>query len=352
MKKRSVVLAVVVFAAAGGAACAPESAASKATASTTTAPPALAPAPAPEIVNPRLLRRFQPFDAERGAVGGPIVALGKRLFFDPRMSAASDVSCNSCHDLGSFGVDRKRHSAGHRGHIGERNAPTVLNAAVSFAQFWDGRASTLEEQAKGPILDPREMAMVSPGAVVERLRAIPGYREPFRAAFPDASEPITFDNVARAIGAFERTLVTPGRWDRYLRGDKAALTEEEQKGLRTFLNVGCMVCHTGQLLGGSSFERVGALEPWPNQSDTGRMRVTRAEDDRMRFKVPSLRNVAETAPYFHDGSAETLEQAVTMMGWHQLGSELTREEVTSIVTWLRSLTSPLPAELVSPPTLP
>lgn len=348
MKKRSCSLAAGVFAAAV-AGCSPESAPAKASATNTTTHPASL--PAPEIVNPRLLRRFQPIDSER-APSGPTVALGKKLFFDPRMSAASDVSCNSCHDLASFGADRRRHSIGHRGQVGDRNAPTVLNASASFVQFWDGRASTVEEQAKGPILAPREMAMASPAAVVERVRSIPGYREQFRAAFPDAPEPITFDNVTRAIGAFERTLSTPGRWDRYLRGDKAALSEEEQKGLRTFLNVGCMVCHTGPLLGGASFERAGAIEPWPNQADLGRMKVTGAEGDRMRFKVPSLRNVAETAPYFHDGSAETLEQAVTMMGWHQLGLELTREETTSIATWLRSLTSAPAAELVAAPTLP
>lgn len=212
--------------------------------------------------------------------------------------------------------------------------------------------ATVEDQAKGPILNPDEMAMPSGDAVVARLQGIPGYVERFGRVFKDPAHPITFDRVGTAIGAFERRLSTPGRWDKYLEGDENALTLKEREGLRTFLNSGCMVCHTGPLLGGATFERVGVVEPWPNQKDPGRMKITASAADRMSFKVPSLRNVGETAPYFHDGSGATLEEAVKMMGRHQLGLELGADEVDSIATWLRSLTSDLPPDLSAKPALP
>jgi cytochrome c peroxidase len=233
-----------------------------------------------------------------------------------------------------------------------RNAPTVYNAAGSFVQFWDGRAPNVEEQAKGPLLNPTEMAFGDPEEVLRKLRSIAGYAPLFEKAFPNESGPMTFDNVGRAIGAFERGLVTTGRWDRYLAGEREALTRPEREGLRVFLNVGCMVCHTGQLLGGSMFEKVGVVEPWPNQSDRGRAAVTHATSDVMVFKVPTLRNVAETAPYFHDGSVARLEEAVRMMGRHQLGLELNDAEINAICTWLRSLTGEIPRAYVAKPKLP
>lgn len=299
------------------------------------------------VINPRLLRRFQPLPSEMGDAKNPVtvkkVELGRKLFHETRISLAGDLSCSSCHDLNKWGVDGKKTSVGHQGRTGNRNAPTVFNAAGHFAQFWDGRSGSIEDQAKGPILAAGEMAMPSGDEVVARLKATREYDVAFKEAFPDAADPITFDNVAAAIGAFERTLVTPGRWDRFLSGDADALTVVEKEGLKKFLNSGCMVCHTGAYLGGSMFERVGVVEPWPNQADEGRKAVTGVERDRMVFKVPSLRNVAKTGPYFHDGSAATLDDAVRMMGRHQLGIELTNDEVTSIVAWLGSLTGEAPA---------
>lgn len=308
-------------------------------------------------VNPRLLRRFQALPTTLEAQGKPaskeLVDLGRTLYFETRISKAGNLSCNSCHELSQYGVDNQKTSPGFGGAHGTRNSPTVYNAAGHFVQFWDGRAADVEAQAKGPILNPVEMAMSDAPAVVGTLKKIPGYVEMFSRAFPEQKDAISYDNVGTAIGAFERGLVTPGRWDKFLRGDKNALTAQERKGLKTFLNSGCMVCHTGAYLGGSMFERVGVVEPWPNQTDEGRAAITKASGDRMMFKVPSLRNVEKTAPYFHDGSATTLDEAVRMMGKHQLGLELSSEEIESIVTWLKSLTGELPpASYIAKPQLP
>lgn len=306
--------------------------------------------------NPRLLRRFAPLRERMDAASGPasdeLVALGRALYFDKRLSRNRDVSCNSCHKLDAYGVDGESTSPGDEGQRGGRNSPTVYNSAGYFAQFWDGRSPDVEQQAKGPILNPIEMAMPNEKAVVSRLQTIPGYVRAFERAFPKESSPVTYDNVGRAIGAFERGLTTPSRWDKYLRGDKAALDAAEVEGLKVFTNVGCMVCHTGELLGGNSYQRAGAVEPWPNQTDEGRAGVTKNAADRMMFKVPTLRNIAKTAPYFHDGSAKTLDVAVRMMGKHQLGLELEDGEVRSIVTWLGSLTGELPMAYIAPPVLP
>lgn len=320
------------------------------------ASPAPPPAAATIEINPRLLRRFQPLPESLESADHPAtqarIDLGRDLYYDKRLSKDADVSCNSCHDLADYGVDHQRFSLGHAGQRGSRNAPTVYNAAGFFAQFWDGRAPDVEEQAKGPVLNPVEMAMPDGAHVVAVLKAIPGYAKAFQRAFPDQSDPVTFDNVGSAIGAFERGLLTPGRWDDYLRGKTDALTADEKRGLKTFLDSGCMVCHTGVFLGGSMFERAGAVEPWPNQTDRGRQQVTKAAGDGMMFKVPTLRNVAKTAPYFHDGSAATLPEAVKMMGRYQLGLDLSDEEVGSIVTWLGALTGELPRAYAAPPVLP
>jgi cytochrome c peroxidase len=273
-------------------------------------------------------------DAAGGPASDELVALGRSLYFDKRLSRNRDVSCNSCHKLDAYGVDGEPTSPGDAGQRGGRNSPTVYNSAGFFAQFWDGRATDVEQQAKGPILNPIEMAMPNEKALVTRLQTIPGYVRAFERAFPKESTPITYDNVGRAIGAFERGLTTPSRWDAYLRGDKTALDAAELEGLKLFTNVGCMVCHTGELLGGNSYQRAGAVEPWPNQTDEGRAGVTKNAADRMMFKVPTLRNIAKTAPYFHDGSAKTLDVAVRMMGKHQLGLELEDGEVRSILSWL------------------
>lgn len=308
-------------------------------------------------VNPRLLRRFKPVRSsiERANEAPASVAqtdLGRMLFFDVRLSKSRDLSCSSCHRLDHFGVDNEPTSVGAKGARGRRNSPTVFHAAGHFTSFWDGRAGSIEEQAKAPILNPAEMAMTDAPTVVATLQKIPGYVTAFHAAFPDEAAPLSYNNVARAIGAFERKLITPSRWDKYLEGDHAALTEPELKGLKLFTDLGCMTCHTGEFVGGSMFQKVGVAVPWPNQADQGRFELTKQAADRMSFKVPSLRDVAKTAPYFHDGSAKTLEEAVTLMARHQIGEELSAEDVASIVVWLGSLTGELPTKYIERPTLP
>jgi cytochrome c peroxidase len=303
-------------------------------------------------VNPRLLRRFQPLEKETGSKDSALVDLGRMLFFDKRLSRDRDLSCNSCHPLDRHGVDNEPTSPGARGARGRRNSPTVYNAAGHIRAFWDGRAADLEEQAKGPIVNPTEMAMPDASSVESRLRAIPGYVRAFERAFPGEASPVTYDNLGKAVAAFERGLTTPSRWDRYLGGDESALTRREVAGLKVFTDVGCMTCHTGRYLGGSTFQKAGITKPWPNQRDQGRYEVTTIPSDRMMFKVPGLRNVAKTAPYFHDASAKTLEEAVTTMAKIQLGVDLTPEEVELIVAWLGSLTGDLPRDYIREPKLP
>jgi cytochrome c peroxidase len=270
------------------------------------------------------------------------------LYFDARLSRDHDLSCNSCHPLDRGGTDHASVSIGTDGQRGKRNAPTVFNSANQIAQFWDGRAPDLEHQAMGPMLDPAEMAMSNPAAVAATLRAVPGYVTAFGRAFP--GEPIDLPHATRAIATFERTLVTPSRWDRFLEGDRNALTRTEQVGLKLFADLGCVQCHTGELVGGAMFQKAGFINPWPNQIDQGRYEVTHVEADRMVFKVPSLRNVASTAPYFHDGSAATLRTAIVMMGRYQLGIELTPPEITAIEAWLDALDAA--PHQIDPPTLP
>jgi cytochrome c peroxidase len=306
--------------------------------------------------NPRLLRRFKParelIASASNRVTEAKVELGRMLFFEPRMSLRSDVSCESCHELARYGVDGRALSRGHEGLLGTRNAPSVYHAAASIAQFWDGRAATVEEQAAFPLLNPREMAMPTQSALVRRLESIPGYASAFERAFPDADPSLTFEHAAQAIGAFERHLTTRSRWDAYLEGDSTALSRAEIEGLKLFTSMGCLVCHTGELLGGNSYQKVGVALPWPHQSDPGRFAVTSDPADRMHFKVPTLRNVAMTAPYFHDGSITTLSEAVRVMGRFQLGVELPEDDVGAIVTWLSALTGELPSSYIQPPTLP
>lgn len=292
------------------------------------------------------------FPPPQGAIPSELVSLGQMLYFDPRLSKNQDLSCNTCHLLDKFGVDGAKVSTGHKGQKGGRNAPTVYNAAGHFVQFWDGRSPSIEHQATQPVQNPVEMAMPGEKAVAEVLESIPGYQAAFAKAFPQSRPAATLTNAGIAIGAFERKLATPGRWDKFLKGDGGALTQPEQDGFQKFVTTGCPTCHGGTLLGGNSYQKLGAVEPWPNQADTGRMSVTKAETDKMMFKVPSLRNIAETAPYFHDSSASTLEEAVTLMAKHQLGKVVTNEEVASIVTFLKALTGEIPEALTKKPELP
>jgi cytochrome c peroxidase len=268
------------------------------------------------------------------------VHLGKQLYLDPNLSESRQISCNSCHRLDRFGVDGEPTSPGHEGKRGDRNSPTTFNAALHFRQFWDGRAADVEEQALGPVLNPVEMAMASEDVVVSRLSESKEYRKLFKQAFPDEANPITFKNLGRAIGAFERQLVTPAPFDRYLRGDMDALSPEAKKGLQTFVTSGCIACHAGALLGGQMYQKLGLVVPYET-GDPGRYNVTKREEDRYFFKVPSLRNVEKTGPYFHDGSVESLESAVRLMGKHQLGRDLSEGDISDIIAFLHSLTGEL-----------
>ncbi|MBL0170916.1 MAG: c-type cytochrome [Gemmatimonadaceae bacterium] len=308
------------------------------------------------VLTPAALAVFAPLPAQLEVSGQPLsdakIALGRTLFYETLLSDGHDVSCNSCHALNGWGADGRKVSLGHDGRAGTRNAPTVYNAAGHFAQFWDGRASDVEAQAKGPILNPVEMGMLDSAAVLAHLRASKSYVAAFRAAFSGEAEPITYDNVGRAIGAFERKLVTPARWDRLLSGDSTALTAPEREGLQTFMAAGCQQCHNGAFVGGGLFQKAGLVAPWFAQGDSGRYQVTKDPKDLFVFKVPSLRNVDKTGPYFHDGSVASLEEAVRLMAHHQLGKELTPAQVTSIVTWLGTLTGEIPVNYIASPQRP
>jgi cytochrome c peroxidase len=302
------------------------------------------------------LQVFKTLPAVMESAGNPVteekVTLGRMLYYEPRLSKGHDISCNTCHLLNKYGVDEGPVSVGHKGQKGNRNAPTVYNAAGHFVQFWDGRAATIEDQAKGPVLNPVEMAMPNEKQALTVLKSIPEYVQLFQKAFPGEKDPVTYDNMAKAIGAFERKLVTASRWDKFLAGDQAALTDVEKAGLNNYLEAGCQTCHNGVYLGGSIFQKLGAVVPWENTSDLGRFAVTKQEPDKMMFKVPSLRNIEKTGPYYHDGSIRTLDEAVVQMGEHQLGKELKPEEIASIVTFLKALTGELPADYIKQPELP
>lgn len=277
--------------------------------------------------------------------------LGRMLFFEARLSKPQTISCNSCHDLQHYGVDGRRTALGFKGRQGRRNAPSVYNAASKFRQFWDGRSPNVEAQALGPIVSPAEMAS-TPQRVLATLRSMPEYVERFGQAFPGDPNPVSFANVGRAIGAFERRLVTTSRWDRFLKGERDALTAAEKQGMKVFYGVGCALCHFGPQVGAASFQKVGRIQAWPNQADQGRFELTGSEEDRMVFQVPSLRNVTHTAPYFHDGSAATLDEAIRMMGRYQLGTELATGDVAAIKVFLESLSGELPKDLIARPHLP
>jgi len=280
------------------------------------------------------------------------IALGRMLYYETRLSKNQQISCNTCHDLAKYGVDGEPTSEGHKAQRGDRNAPTVYNAAPQFAQFWDGRAPDVEAQAKGPVLNPIEMAMPSDKHVVAVLQSIPEYVAAFKRAFPDEKNPVTYDNMGKAIGAFERRLLTPARWDKFLQGDQAALAAEEKAGLIAFTGAGCQTCHAGSLLGGNLYQKIGALKPYPDASDPGRYKVTNNEGDRFLFKVPTLRNIEKTGPYFHNGKVVTLEQAVAQMADFQLGKQLSDAELKSVITFLKALTGDLPADYIKKPALP
>jgi len=271
----------------------------------------------------------------------PKVALGKRLFNEPKLSGNASVSCAHCHNLATGGVDRAVSSRGIDGKEGRINAPTVFNSSMNFRQFWDGRADSLEDQIDGPLNNPLEMGSSWPQAVTA-LSNDPQYKAEFAVVYRDG---ITPHNIKDAIATFERSLITPdSRFDRYLRGDHSAMNEEELAGLHLFKKIGCTSCHQGVNIGGNMFQKLGIMEDYfaargnISLADQGRFNVTQKEEDRYFFRVPSLRNVALTPPYLHDGSAKTLDQAVKIMGRYQLGKELDEPDTRKIVAFLRSLT--------------
>ena len=306
------------------------------------------------IIDRALLTAFKAlpsrFEDAKNPITSEKVELGRMLYFDARLSKNQDVSCNSCHDLNTFGVDNKPTSTGHKKQLGGRNSPTVYNAGGHSVQFWDGRAATLEDQAKGPILNPVEMAMPSAEHVVATLKTIPGYVTAFQKAFPGETDPVTYDNLAKSIGAFERQLVTPSRFDKFLGGDDKALSQAEKLGLQKFLAQGCQTCHSGPALGGS-LQKLGLVVPF-QAKDQGRFDLTKKESDRMIFRVPTLRNVAKTGPWFHDGSITELPTAVKLMAQHQFGKQLTDDDAKHIVAFLDSLTGELPKSYIAKPKLP
>lgn len=271
-------------------------------------------------------------------------ALGRQLFQDARLSANGAVSCVSCHDLASGGADSRAQSVGFSGELTGVNAPTVLNAALNFRQFWNGRADTLEAQVDAVIQNPVEMGSQWPD-VVAKLKQDASYKADFAAAYPDG---VTQANIQHAIASFERTLLTPNsRFDQYLNGDPNALSDAEKAGYARFKQFGCVACHQGVNVGGNMFQKFGVMGDYfknrgtPTEADLGRYLVTQNEEDKHVFKVPSLRNVALTAPYFHDGSAKTLEEAVDVMFKYQLGRGASAEDKASIVQFLHTLTGEL-----------
>jgi cytochrome c peroxidase len=277
------------------------------------------------------------------------VELGKKLYFDPRLSKSGFISCNSCHNLSMGGTDNLKTSIGHNWQQGPINSPTVLNSSLNLAQFWDGRAADLKEQAGGPIANPGEMAFTHTLAI-DLLESIPEYVVEFRQVF--GNDKITIDEVTQAIAEFEKTLVTPNsRFDQWLLGDKDALNATELAGYELFKSSGCVGCHNGEAVGGSSFQKMGLIEPYKTSNAAeGLSAVTGKDADRFKFKVPTLRNVEMTYPYFHDGEAQTLTESVDIMGRLQLGKTFSGEENAQIVAFLKTLTGDQPSFLM--PILP
>jgi cytochrome c peroxidase len=294
----------------------------------------------PISVRPRVGEAIEPLP-QTVALDDRKVLLGQRLFHDARLSADGTVSCASCHNLDMGGVDRLPRSVGIQGQEGSINAPTVFNSGFNYRQFWDGRASSLEDQIDGPLQNPREMGSTWAHALATVV-SDPQYRTDFAAVYPNG---IDMASVKNALATFERSLITPNsRFDRYLRGDESALTVEELRGYKLFRQVGCVSCHQGMNLGGNLYQKFGIMDDYfsvrghVTEADLGRYNTTRRDEDRFVFRVPSLRNVAVTAPYFHDASAATLEEAVRVMARYQLGKNMAPDEVTGVTAFLRTLT--------------
>ena len=303
--------------------------------------------PLPDLAE---MQKVRPFTEEQ-------VKLGQQLWYENRLSKGNTVSCNSCHNLATAGVDNMPTSAGHKSQFGARNSPTALNAALLGSQFWDGRAADVEEQAGGPLLNPVEMANATEADAAAKIAGIPEYQEKFKAAFPEDGA-VSFKNITTALGAFERTLLTPTRWDDYLKGNVSALSEQERKGVRAFMDNGCIACHNGVNLGGTMFQKFGLVNGpyWKHiddpKHDKGRADVTKKAEDEFFFRVPGLRNVERTYPYFHNGSVWELDKAVNIMAKAQLGKTLAPEDTENIVAFLKALSGNVPESARTMPELP
>ena len=305
-------------------------------------------APLPDIA----LNKDNPITEEK-------VQLGKTLFFETRMSKGNTISCNSCHNLANYGVDNLPTSQGYKGTFGVRNSPSVFNAALHNTQFWDGRAKDVEEQVKGPIFNPIEMAMPNENIVLDIIKSIPQYQEMFKKAFPNDENPISLSNIQLAIGAFERKLLlTPSKFDEFLKGNVNTFNQQEKIGLELFINKGCISCHQGLTIGGQQFQKFGLINyPYWKYTksklhDKGVFEITKNKDDEYYFKVPSLRNVERTYPYFHDGSVWKLKDAIKIMGKTQLDIDLSDQEIQDIESFLNTLTGDISDKVRTMPQLP
>ncbi|HEY3817433.1 MAG TPA: cytochrome c peroxidase [Polyangiaceae bacterium] len=313
------------------------------------------PPPASSVIDEGRTESFGPLPALVSTSTNPLsdekITLGRMLYYDERLSKDHTVSCNTCHLLDKYGVDGKKVSTGDAQQEGTRNAPSVYNSAGYFALMWDGKFPNVEEQAAGPLLKNVEMDE-TPKRVEQTLLSIPDYVQAFAKAYPGEKSPVTFANVTKAIGAFERKLFTPSRWEKYLGGEKSALTDKEKVGFNTFVETGCPTCHFGPYVGATMFQKLGLMKAWPTTRDRGRFELTQKNEDYMVFRVPSLRNVAMTGPYLHDGSLTSLNEVVRMMARHQIGKELSDTQIAAIVTWLGALTGDLPKDYIKKPDLP
>jgi cytochrome c peroxidase len=329
-------------------------------------PPSPSPSTSSSTSSPAADAPARPFDPGQLAVFAPLpkaierpdnpltpekVALGKMLWFDTRLSKGQDVSCNSCHDVTKAGADDVAISTGTKKQKGTRNAPTAFNAAAQGFQGWDSRATLFEEFVVPHAGEPSVIG-VDEKRLVDTIASIPAYAAAFKKQFPDAKGMVTAETVSLALGAYARKLLTPGRWDKFLEGDQAALTDAEKAGLGAFQNASCTTCHAGRYVGAAQNQKLGIAKAWPNASDLGRFGVTKQEVDRFVFKVPSLRNVTRTGPWLHDGSITSLEELAKLMSRHQVGKELTDAQAKSIVAFLGALSGDPPADLVSKPELP
>lgn len=297
---------------------------------------------------------FQPISSvEMDAPAPDKVELGKYLYFDTRLSGEGNISCNSCHNLNTYGVDNLPLSPGDApGTMGTRNSPTVFHAALHKMQFWDGRAQDVEEQAGGPILNPLEHNIKDEQQLIDRLKNVDIYQQMFGKAYGENS--ITFDNLTHAIGAFERTLIPESRFDKFLEGDVTALNDQEKRGLNSFIDNGCITCHSGVVLGGQMLQKFGLYSDyWKHTEseivDLGLYEISESELDKYFFKVPGLRNITHTGPYFHDGSVDNLKKAVEIMAKLQTTAELSSADLDDIVAFFDSLSSDIPNDVKKSP---